>query len=72
MYFINSGQASISKLQIKYRIGYGRAARIVETMSERGYLGPAEAGNKSRQVIITLDEYYQLYGEDGIEGDEAR
>ena len=72
LYFINSGQASISKLQIKYRIGYGRAARIVETMSERGYLGPAEAGNKSRQVIITLDEYYQLYGEDGIEGDEAR
>lgn len=72
LYFINSGQASISKLQIKYRIGYGRAARIVETMSERGYLGPAEAGNKSRQVIITLDEYYQLYGEDGIDGDEAR
>ncbi len=72
LYFINSGQASISKLQIKYRIGYGRAARIVADMSERGYLGPAEAGNKSRQVIITLDEYYQLYGEDGIEGDESR
>ena len=72
LYFINNGQASISKLQIKYHIGYGRAARIVETMAERGYLGPAEAGNKSRQVIITLDEYYQLYGEDGIEGDEAR
>ena len=72
LYFINNGQASISKLQIKYHIGYGRAARIVETMAERGYLGPAEAGNKSRQVIITLDEYYQLYGEDGIDGDEAR
>ena len=67
LYFINNGQASISKLQMKYRIGYGRAARIVETMSERGYLGPAEGGNKSRQVIITLDEYYQLYGEDGGE-----
>ena len=72
LYFINIGQASISKLQIKYHIGYGRAARIVETMSERGYLGPAEAGNKSRQVIITLDEYYELYGEDGIDGDEAK
>ena len=72
LYFINIGQASISKLQFKYRIGYGRAARIVETMFERGYLGPAEAGNKSRQVKITLEEYYELYGEDGVEGDEAK
>ena len=71
LYFIKIGQASISKLQIKYHIGYGRAARIVETMSERGYLGPTEAGNKSRSVNITLDQYYELYGEDGIDGDEV-
>jgi len=71
LYFIKVGQASISKLQIKYHIGYGRAARIVDTMAERGYLGPAEAGNKSRQVNMTLDEYYAIYGEDGIDGDEV-
>lgn len=70
LYFIDIGQASISKLQIKYHMGYGRAARIVETMSERGYLGPAEGGNKARQVKITREEYYELYGEDGIDGDE--
>ncbi len=74
LYLINSGEASISKLQIKFRIGYGRAKRLVETMAERGYLGPAEGGNKSRQVIITLDEYYQLYGngdDDGEGGQEG-
>ena len=71
LYFINIGQASISKLQIKYHIGYGRAARIVDTMAELGYLGPSEGGNKSRQVLLTLDEYYKIYGEDGIDGEEV-
>ena len=70
LYFIDIGQASISKLQIKYRMGYGRAARIVEEMAERGYLGPSEGGNKPRQVRITREEYFELYGEDGIDGDE--
>lgn len=70
LYFINSGEASISKLQIKFRIGYGRAKRIVETMAEAGYLGKAEGGNKSRQVLLSLEEYYQIYGTGDDEGDD--
>ena len=69
LYFINSGEASISKLQIKFRIGYGRAKRIVETMAEAGYLGKAEGGNKSRQVLLSLEEYYQIYGSGDDEGE---
>jgi len=42
----------------------------VEEMAERGYLGPSEGGNKPRQVRITREEYFELYGEDGIDGDE--
>ena len=65
---IEAGQASISKLQRKFRIGYGRAARIIDTMEERGFIGPTDANNKPRAVLITASEYYDLYGEDGLDG----
>ena len=64
-YFIECGQASISKLQVKFRIGYGRAARIVAMMEERDYLGGAEGGNKTRSVKITREEFEALYCSDG-------
>ncbi len=69
---IDIGQASISKLQRVFRIGYSRAARIVDQMEEKGYIGPTDASNKPRAVLITREEYFQLYGEDGIEGGEAQ
>ena len=70
-FFLESGQASISKLQIKFRIGYGRAARIVQTMEERDYVSGAEGGNKTRTVKITREEFEALYGnhDDGEGGD---
>ena len=69
-FFIEIGQASISKLQIKFRIGYGRAARIVQTMEERDYVSGAEGGNKTRSVKITREEFEALYGDnDGDGGD---
>ena len=60
--FIENGQASISILQRRFRVGYNRAARIIDQMEQKGMIGPHE-GSKPRQVKITLDEYYQLYGE---------
>lgn len=60
--FIENGQASISILQRRFRIGYNRAARIIDQMEQKGMIGPYE-GSKPRQVKITLDEYYQLYGD---------
>ena len=44
-------QASASMLQRKFRIGYNRAARLIDEMEERGIIGPA-LGSKPREVII--------------------
>ena len=43
--------ASVSMLQRRFRIGYSRAARIVDQMEQRGIVGPPE-GSKPRQVLI--------------------
>ena len=68
---IQSGQASISKLQRKFRIGYSRAARIIDIMEERGFVTGADSSNKPRGVLITEQEYYELFGDDGIQGAEG-
>ena len=72
LFVIESGQASISKLQRKFRLGYARAARIIDIMEDRGYIGPTDASNKPRAVLLTKEQYYEIYNDDGIEGDESR
>ena len=52
---INEGQASISLLQRRLKIGYARAARIVDEMEDRGIIGGFE-GSKPRKVLVTNDE----------------
>ncbi len=46
-----TGQASISLIQRRFRIGYNRAARIVEKMEEEGVVGPSD-GIKAREVLV--------------------
>ena len=48
----DSSRISTSLLQRRLRIGYPRAARIMDELEERGIVGPAEAGGSSRQVLI--------------------
>ncbi|WP_414713607.1 FtsK/SpoIIIE family DNA translocase [Schnuerera sp.] len=56
------GQASISLLQRKLRVGYARAARIVDEMEELGIVGGHE-GSKPRKVLVSKDEVDSLFGE---------
>ena len=59
------GQASSSMLQRRFRIGYNRAARLVDTMEELGIVGPA-TGSKPRELLMSRDEveYRFLHKED--------
>ena len=47
-----SGQASISMLQRRLRIGYNRAARIIDIMEKEGFIGQQETAGKPREVYI--------------------
>ncbi len=53
---VEKQRASISMLQRAFRIGFNRAARLIEAMSERGVVGPDE-GSKPRKVLMTKEEY---------------
>ena len=58
-FVVNNGQASASMLQRKFKIGFNRAARLVDDMEERGIVGPSE-GSKPRKVLISKEELSQL------------
>lgn len=49
-----TGQASISMIQRRLKIGYNRAARIVETMEKEGLIGPQGAAGKPREVYVNM------------------
>ncbi|MCK4776758.1 MAG: hypothetical protein KAS39_00170, partial [Actinomycetia bacterium] len=51
--------ASVSFLQRKLRIGYSRAARIMDIMEDRGIITPLE-GSKSRKVLITEEDWENI------------
>lgn len=57
---INSKQASISILQRKLRIGYTRAARLIDAMEKRGIVGPYD-GRNPRKILISNEEYLDKY-----------
>ncbi len=56
---VEAGLASTSLLQRRLKVGYARAARLVDEMEQRGIVGPFE-GSKPRQVLLTKDRYYEM------------
>lgn len=55
---LEAKQASVSLLQRRMRIGYTRAARLIDSMEARGVVGPYE-GSKPREVLVTLEQFQQ-------------
>ncbi|MFB5673655.1 DNA translocase FtsK 4TM domain-containing protein [Paenibacillus terreus] len=55
---LEAKQASVSLLQRRMRIGYTRAARLIDSMEARGVIGPYE-GSKPREVLMSLEQYQQ-------------
>ena len=55
-------QISISMLQRRLKVGYARAARLVDEMELKGFVSAAD-GSKPRQVLISWEEYHRMFGE---------
>jgi len=56
---VEAGQASTSFLQRKLRLGYARAARIIDELETKGIIGPMD-GSKPRQVLITRQQWIEM------------
>ena len=53
-FVISTQKASASLLQRKFKLGYNRAARIIDLLEERGIIGPSN-GSKPREVLVQLN-----------------
>jgi S-DNA-T family DNA segregation ATPase FtsK/SpoIIIE len=60
---IAEGEVSTSLLQRRIGVGYGRAAKLIDTMEEMGYVSKQD-GNKPRKVLITMDDYVRMTSEE--------
>ena len=56
---LETGQASVSMLQRRLKLGYARAARIVDEMEEKGIVGPFQ-GSKPRTILITKEQWQSM------------
>lgn len=59
---IQAGKASASLLQRRLRVGYARAARLLDSLEEHGIVGPQE-GSKPREVFVSMDEASESFSE---------
>ena len=66
---LETGQASVSMLQRRLKLGYARAARIVDEMEEKGIVGPFQ-GSKPRAILITKEQWQAQKGGTQMDFDE--
>lgn len=62
-YCVNANQASVSMIQRRFPVGYIKACKIIDWMTNMNYITPSE-GAKSRKVLLTKDEFIKIYGDD--------
>jgi len=65
---VEHGQASVSILQRRLRCNYTKAARLIDMMEERGFVGPHQ-GSKPREVLLTMPQWQELFKDAVTEGD---
>jgi S-DNA-T family DNA segregation ATPase FtsK/SpoIIIE len=59
---LSTGQASASYIQRRLKLGYSRAARLIEIMEANGIVGPSQ-GSKPREILVRADDYPPASGE---------
>ncbi len=67
---VEHGQASVSLLQRRLRCNYTKAARLIDMMEERGFIGPHQ-GSKPREVYLTMPQWQELFGEPAAQEEVA-
>ena len=55
-FVLETGKASSSLLQRRFRLGYNRAARLIDTLEERGVIGPSTGNSKPREVLVGKED----------------
>lgn len=60
---IETGQASISMLQRRMRVGYSRAARLIDMLEAKGVVGGHE-GSKARNILMSIEEFENIFSKD--------
>lgn len=68
---IEGKKASTSLLQRRLRVGYARAARLIETMEEQGIVGPADGARPREVLVSSLDEVFNEGGSSTAEEDDV-
>ena len=59
--FMSQGQASVSMIQRRMRVGYAKAGRLIDELENMGIVSPSE-GSKPRKVLISRAEFEQVFG----------
>lgn len=61
---VKTKQISVSVIQRRFSIGFARAARIIDAMENKGYIGPSTGNSKPREVIMTVEQFREEFGHD--------